>query len=88
MASGRPIIGCLDEGSDSYNLILRSGGGICIPPEDPNKLAEVIIKLKADKKMREAMGRKGRDYIEKFHSPKYAADRYEYIIEKLVKNKY
>jgi len=85
LASGRPIIACLDEGSDSYNLILRSGGGICIPPEEPDKLVKAIIKLKENKELRELMGMRGRDYIEKFHSPEYAADKYEELFRLIKK---
>jgi colanic acid biosynthesis glycosyl transferase WcaI len=64
MASGRPIIACLDPDSEASELIERSGAGVSIPPEDPIALANSIKILKNDKELRAQYGRNGREYVE------------------------
>jgi len=62
MACSRPIVstnipGWLDE------YISETGSGILIPSEDPQELANAIIRLLKDKTLREEMGRKGREAV-------------------------
>ncbi|RPI57417.1 MAG: glycosyltransferase, partial [Chloroflexi bacterium] len=59
LASGRPLVASLDEGSDSWNLIQRAQAGLCVPPESPALLAEAILALKHDVALAEGMGRNG-----------------------------
>lgn len=77
LASGRPVIASVDAASDTANLILRSQGGICISPEDPDALANAILKLKADPRERENLGLNGRKFAERYHSPLIAAEKFE-----------
>lgn len=87
MASGKPIIGCLDEGSEARELIERAKAGICIDPEEPEQLAEAITKLKNDPKSQKEFGRNGREYVEKYHSPEKAAIEFEKLFLEIVNNK-
>lgn len=62
MACSRPVVstnipGWLDE------YIIETGAGILIPPEDPQELANAIIRLLKDKTLREKMGHKGREAV-------------------------
>jgi len=84
LASGRPLIACVDKGSDSWKLVERSGAGICIPPESPEDLAESILKLKSSKSLRSFMSEKGRNYALRFHSPQSAADHFEEVLKNCV----
>jgi colanic acid biosynthesis glycosyl transferase WcaI len=86
MASGRPIIACLDPGSESSELIERSGAGITIPPEDPEALAQSIQKIMEDKVIREKFGKNGRAYVEKYHSPGKAAEQFEALFLECIKS--
>ena len=81
LASGRPIIACVDEGSDSQQLIERSQAGICLPPEEPQQLAEAIARLKQDDRQREQMGQNGREYAVRYHSPQSAALSFESLLQ-------
>lgn len=81
-ASGRPLIASLDEGSDAWNLIQLSEGGLCVPPESPAALVEAIQTLRKNPALREKLGRQGRLWAESHHSPLAGARE----IEKLLLN--
>jgi len=87
LACGRPIIGCLDEGSDSWNLIMKAKAGICIEPENPIKLAESILELKDNRNLLYDFGMKGRNYCETYHSVAAAAERFEELFLNLLRGK-
>lgn len=81
LASGRPLVASLDEGSDSWNLIMRSQAGLCVPPEDPDRLADAILKLKQDPALRRQLGQNGRAYALQNHSPEAAVQQFERLLE-------
>ncbi len=85
MASGRPIIACLDPGSESSELIERAGAGMAIPPEDPEALNNAIKEMMDDKELREKFGKNGRVYVEKYHSPEKAAEQFETLFFECIK---
>jgi phosphatidylinositol alpha-mannosyltransferase len=58
MAAGKPIVAT---SIDGYAGVLADGvDGIAVPPRDVEKLAEAILKLIGDKKLREQMGAMGK----------------------------
>jgi colanic acid biosynthesis glycosyl transferase WcaI len=77
LASGRPILASVDEGSDTWNLVQRAEAGICVLPEDPIALASAILNLKKDHSLRKIFGEKGRKYALQYHSPQAAAEKFE-----------
>jgi colanic acid biosynthesis glycosyl transferase WcaI len=81
LASGRPIIAAVDEGSDVCRLVEHAGAGIGVPPADPRRLAEAIECLAGQPGLRDEMGRKARDYaVEHFHR-RGAAERFEAALQ-------
>jgi colanic acid biosynthesis glycosyl transferase WcaI len=80
-ASGRPLLASLDEGSDSWNVIVRSGGGLCVLPEDPDRLAEAILRLKKNPELCQKLGQNGREFALQNHSPQAAARHFERLLE-------
>jgi len=56
MASGRPLIASVDEGSETWNLVKMAKAGICVPPENPSEIVKAIIALKKDKEFSERLG--------------------------------
>lgn len=57
MSVGRPVIA---SNIDGYNSVLTDGvEGIAVPPKDPEKLAEALLRLLRDKQLREQMGNRG-----------------------------
>jgi colanic acid biosynthesis glycosyl transferase WcaI len=84
MASRRPIIASVDEESDISHLIKKAEAGICISSENPEKLAEAIIKLKNDTNLCEQLGSNGRKYIEQNHSVYKAEEQFELLFNKVI----
>ena len=72
-ASGRPVLASVDEGCETWDLIQRSGAGICIEPENVDELVRAIRYFKENPELRKEMGKKGRAWAEYHHSPVVAA---------------
>ncbi len=61
MAAGRPILMAVN--GDAARLIEESGGGFAVPPEDPQALADGMLRLaRMTASERDAIGAAGRDY--------------------------
>jgi len=81
MASGRPILFSV---SSINNPVDEANCGFTVPPRDPKALAEAIIKLyKISPEEREEMGRRGREYVEKFHSIPILVDKLEKVLSEV-----
>ncbi|HTY81850.1 MAG TPA: glycosyltransferase family 4 protein [Dehalococcoidales bacterium] len=64
MSTGKPIVASSIEG---FTSVLTNGvEGITVPPRNSEKLAEAILKLIADKKLRQDMGARGKPRAEEF----------------------
>ena len=58
-----------------------------MPPEDPAKLAEAVVKLYQDAPLREDLGRNGRRYIVENLSREHLSHTYIASLEEIVRNK-
>jgi putative colanic acid biosynthesis glycosyltransferase WcaI len=85
-ASGRPVLASVDEGSEAWDMVERAGAGLCVPPENPSRLAEAIRALQEDPERRERLGRNGRLWAERHHSPQAAAERFEKLMLDAIAN--
>jgi colanic acid biosynthesis glycosyl transferase WcaI len=87
LASGRPVLAAVDEGSEAWKLVTRAEAGICVPPEDPSELAKAVLALKNNPGLCEHLGRNGRRWVERYNSPQAAAERHEALLaEAMVRN--
>ena len=83
MAAAIPVVFAVESPNDP---VAESQCGISVPSEDPESLAEAIIKLsQMPKEEREAMGRHGREYVEKYHSIPVLAEKLIQCIEQVQK---
>ena len=66
MAVGKPVLGVLEEGTEVRWLIEKCGCGVCCEPGDYKAVEKQIVWFieKSASEEREAMGRKGRVYLE------------------------
>jgi glycosyltransferase involved in cell wall biosynthesis len=82
MACSRPVIG----GVDGYaaSLIRESEGGICVPPENDQALAEAIHRLHEDPALGMKLGDNGRRFVLKRFTRTSKAAAYVRLLEGLV----
>lgn len=66
LASAKPLI-YVGEG-EGAKVVQESGGGIVIPPENPELLAQTILEMKNDSKRCIEMGLRGREFVIKKYS--------------------
>jgi len=84
MASGRPIIASVDEGSDTWNVIQRADCGLCLEPENPPALAKAILELHRHEGLRARLATNGRQYAVRRHSKLAAAQEFYNLLRSLV----
>jgi glycosyltransferase involved in cell wall biosynthesis len=77
MASGRPVVAC---GVGGVPEVVEDGGsGLLVPPRDPARLAEALIRLLRDAGLRRAMGARGRRLCEERYDWETVVDRMEEV---------
>lgn len=85
MAMATPIVlGVEGEASD---IVQRSGGGICIGPEDSSELANAVCRLAADPSRREQLGKRAYRHVEQQFSRPALAQRYLQELENAIANR-
>jgi len=73
-------------GNPVNNPVEEARCGFTVPPRDPQALADAVLELyQMPKEEREAMGRRGREYVEKHHAISVLADRVEHVLKEVVK---
>lgn len=63
MAAGRPIVVTAAPESAAGIAVSRSGCGIAVEPENPTALAQAIVQLLTDQKLRTQCGTSGRTFV-------------------------
>ena len=76
LSSGRPLVACVDAGSEIWQLTQIADCGICVEPENPTALAGAILSLYRDSHRRDEQAGNGRAYVLKEHSRAAAARAY------------
>jgi colanic acid biosynthesis glycosyl transferase WcaI len=86
LASGMAIIASVPNTGTAARAIINSGGGLVVPPEDPQALAETIEKLYRDRDLVKQLGHSGRKFAEENYAFSGALDRYETLFNSLIKH--
>ena len=77
MASGRPVVAC---GVGGVPEVVEDGGsGLLVPPRDPARLAEALVRLLSDAGLRREMGARGRGLCEERYDWEIVVDRMEEV---------
>ncbi|HUU42121.1 MAG TPA: hypothetical protein VMW42_14395 [Desulfatiglandales bacterium] len=66
------------------NLLEKANAGVFVEPENPDALAQAVIKLYSDPGLRQNLGHNGRKYIVRHLSRGQTAKEYTVILEKVV----
>src|SRR5262249_10482968 len=74
MGVGRPILITVD--GEARRIVEDAGAGVFARPENPLELASALREFANDPKQSEAMGRRGRSYVERNFSRSVLARRY------------
>jgi glycosyltransferase involved in cell wall biosynthesis len=83
LASGRPVV-CATAPGD--NPVRASGGGICVPPEVPEAVADALGELaEAGPEARRAIGEQGRAWVYRHHDMTMLGERFLGALESVVK---
>ena len=80
MAAGRPVAASVDSECETARFIRRSGGGVVVDSESAEQLARVIRQLSADRDECHAMGTRGRQFVENYHSKPVVTESYAALI--------
>jgi glycosyltransferase involved in cell wall biosynthesis len=74
-----PIVSAVRAGND---IVGAAGCGFSVSPESPHEIADAIVRLaEMPRHAREAMGRRGADYLQAHHSYDVLAERWVRAIE-------
>jgi phosphatidylinositol alpha-mannosyltransferase len=83
MSTGKPIVA---SAIDGFTSVLTDGvEGIAVPPRNSEKLAEAILKLIRDEKLRREMGSRGKPRAMQYDWPLLAGKLLEFYTETLAK---
>ena len=84
-ACGRPIVASNVGGVPE--VVLDGTTGILVPPKDPDKLAQAIIRLAGDADLREKMGKAGYKFVKQRYSWERSLDMMCHLYERLINEK-
>jgi len=86
MSAGIPVVAAMRLDGDAPRLIREADCGIVLDPEDPQALAEAILRLYRDPSLCRKLGRNGRLYVEKNLSLRAATDAYEQLFQSVLRD--
>ncbi len=82
MASGRPIVFGSREG-EAVRELEKAGGALWFPTDDPEKLCDLVLKLKSGEINGRRLGQLYRQHVVKYHRRDLWAERYLSIIRSI-----
>ncbi|MCY3619542.1 MAG: glycosyltransferase family 4 protein, partial [Acidimicrobiaceae bacterium] len=83
LAAGRPVVASVDPHTELPRMIDEAGCGVAVAPGDQPAFDAAVATLVDDPGGRDAMGRRGRAYVERCMSPQTVAGAYEALFSEL-----
>ena len=83
MAAGKPVIGSLNRESEANAIIREAGCGWSAEITGPRDLAEAILRLYRESALKEEMGRRGKEYAERYFSLAGSLEKYEQLLREM-----
>lgn len=80
LAAGRPVVAAADEDSETAAVVRSAGCGVVVPPSRPELVAAAIRDAHDGVLDLEAMGRRGRAYVEAEADRSIAIERYRRLL--------
>jgi glycosyltransferase involved in cell wall biosynthesis len=75
LSCARPVLASVNPGNDIRRVLEEAGAGLCCENGDDDQLRDAAIRLAADTKLRETMGRNSHRLLETVFSDRAAADQ-------------
>lgn len=83
MAAGRPVLAAIDAGTAVPRILSESGGGVAVPPDDPEAFLAALRDLLADPDAAATLGRRGREWAVANASPAAVGSAYGDLLTRL-----
>ena len=83
LAAGRPVVASVDLHTELPRMIHEAGCGVAVAPGDQLAFDAAVGTLVDDPDGRDAMGRRGRAYVEECMTPQAVAAAYEALFSQL-----
>jgi colanic acid biosynthesis glycosyl transferase WcaI len=83
LAAGRPVLAAIDPGTEVPRMLVASGGGVAVAPDDPAAFRDGLRSMLADLPAAAAMGAAGREWVLGAASPAAVARAYERLVRSL-----
>jgi colanic acid biosynthesis glycosyl transferase WcaI len=83
MAAGRPIVAAVSERSEAARHIESAGCGVVIPSENPQALADTVLRLSSDSELRTQLGANGRAYAEAHFTKRAVLRQYDLFFDRI-----
>jgi len=83
MAMQRPVIASLK--GEAADIVLQSGGGLVVRPEDVDAIKEAILELFSKQELGRELGKNGRRFVREKYNRKTLAERYIDVLNDTVK---
>jgi colanic acid biosynthesis glycosyl transferase WcaI len=87
LASGRTLVGSVPDNGTAARAIKQSGGGVVVPPEDSDALAEAILDLYKHPEKVKTLGYKSRQYAVEQYTFEQALNQYESLFYSIISEK-
>jgi colanic acid biosynthesis glycosyl transferase WcaI len=84
LASGRALVASVPDNGTAAKAIRQSGGGVIVPPEDPQALAMAILDLYQSPEKVKTLGYKSRQYAVEHYAFEQALNQYESLCYSLM----
>ncbi|AFY55191.1 glycosyltransferase [Rivularia sp. PCC 7116] len=86
LASGRAIVASVPDNGTAARAIRQSGGGILVPPEEPQSLADAVLDLYKHPEKVKTLGFNSRKYAVEQYAFEQALNNYESLFESVKDN--
>jgi colanic acid biosynthesis glycosyl transferase WcaI len=84
LASGRALVGSVPDNGTAARAIRQSGGGVVVPPENPQALAKAILDLYQNPEKVKNLGYNSRQYAVEHYACEQALNQYEALCYSLM----
>ena len=84
MAGGRPILAAVPTDSEIRHLVAEAKCGVCVPAEEPQALAEAVLRLAGEPDRLKEYGRNARSYVVERYSRAIMTSRYRKLLGEVI----